>query len=256
MPACAMASWAARSPMSNTRVAEILTSIADGRGEAPSLPERLCEACLAALAISGVGLALMTPEGPGGVVAATDGPARKMEDLQFSLGEGPCVDASASGRPVLQPDLLDTAVARWPAFGAAVLSAGIRAIFAFPLQVGAIRLGILDLYRDTPGRLTSVELIDALAFADAATLVLLHLQDESSIEGEPPMPIEVLNNRAEIHQATGMISVQLGVSLATALLRLRATGYAQDRSVTDVAADVVSRRIRFDDSDAGISTDP
>lgn len=247
--------------MASARVAEILASIADDRGQDDSLAERLCQLCATELMITGAGLALMDADGPAGVVAATDGPAKQMEQLQYDLGEGPCIDASRSGRPVLQADLLATAEARWPAFGAGVLAAGIRAIFAFPLQVGAIRVGILDLYRDTPGLLSDDELTGALAFADAATLVLLHLQDranqdETHVASQPPLPIEVLDSRAVVHQATGMISVQLAVSLAVALLRLRATAYSLGRPVSDLAADVVDGQMSFDDSETGYVTQP
>lgn len=239
--------------MPRARIVEILGLIADGRDHDASLPSRLCQEALVSLTVSGVGMALMTAEGQnGGVVAATDGTARQMEDLQFSLGEGPCVDASHSGRPVLQPDLLATALARWPAFGGAVLAAGVRAIFAFPLQVGAIRLGVLDLYRSTAGPLSDLDLADALAFADAATLVLLRLQDRFGGEDDAG-PTDAVDDRAEVHQATGMISIQLGVSLAVALARLRAHGYAESRPVSDIAADVVRRRVRFDDTASGTS---
>jgi hypothetical protein len=194
----------------------------------------------------------MTADGPSGVVlAATDERARQLEELQFALGEGPCVEASGGGCPVLEPDLVAAGPARWPRFGAAVLAAGVRAIFAFPLRVGAIRVGVLDLYRDTPGHLTILELADAAAFAEAATLVVLHLQDHDSADAALAGPID---NLAEVHQATGMITIQLGVSLAEALLRLRAHAYASGRTVSAIAADVVHRRMFFDDSESGTTT--
>ncbi len=125
-----------------------------------------------------------------------------------------------------------------------------RAIFAFPLRVGAIRVGVLDLYRDTPGLLTAVDLTDALAFGDAATVVVLDLQDHNGHGGSAALsgPID---SQAEVHQATGMITIQLGISLAEALLRLRAHAYATDQTVSAVAADVVNRRLSFDDSEPG-----
>lgn len=240
--------------MPSARVAAILASIIDNGDRSSSLAERLCLECRARLRISGVGIALMSADGSSSLVAATDGPARHLEDLQFSLGEGPCVEASRTGRPVMQPDVLVTAPDRWPAFGAGVQSTGIRAIFAFPLQVGAIRLGILDLYRDVAGSLTDADFSDALAFADAATWVLLSLQDQANIEGHPLMPIDVLDNRAETHQATGMISVQLGVDLKESLLRLRAAAYAADRPMSDLAVDVVGGRVRFDNGEGGFTS--
>lgn len=234
--------------MRNPRATEILSVLARDGGQV-SLPSRLCAACLSALPVSGVGAALMTADGPSGLVlAATDERARQLEELQFALGEGPCVEASGGGRPVLEPDLVATGSPRWPRFGAAVLDAGVHAVFAFPLRVGAIRVGVLDLYRDTPGPLTTPDLVEALAFADAATAVVLHLQDHdaalSALTG-------LIDSRAEVHQATGMITIQLGVSLAEALLRLRAHAYATGRPVSAIAADVVNRRMFFDDSGIG-----
>ncbi|MFL6142317.1 MAG: GAF and ANTAR domain-containing protein [Labedaea sp.] len=234
------------------RVAEILSAISDDPGPDSALMIRLCAECLAATSVSGVGVALMTADGPSGVVvAATDGRARELEELQFSVGEGPCVQASRDGRPVLEPDLAATAPARWPGFLGAVLEAGIRAVFAFPLRVGAIRVGVIDLYRDAPGHLTLAEMAEALAFAEAATLILLYLQDHTSPGGTHSALLEQIDSRAAVHQATGMITVQLGVPLAEALLRLRAHAYAAGRPVADVADDVVGRRLRFDGSEAG-----
>jgi hypothetical protein len=234
------------------RVVEILSVLA--HGEQVSLPSRLCAACLSALPVSGVGAALMTADGPSGVVlAATDERARQLEELQFALGEGPCVEASDGGRPVLEPDLTVAGSPRWPRFGAAVLGAGVRAVFAFPLRAGAIRVGVLDLYRDTPGLLTSPDLAEALAFADAATAVVLHLQDHDGDDGAGSPLTGPMDSRAVVHQATGMISIQLGISIAEALLRLRAHAYATGRTVSDVAADVANRRMFFDDETGGTS---
>jgi GAF domain-containing protein len=236
-------------------VGEILAVLAHGPGEQGTVLHRLCAACLSALPVSGVGVALMTADGPSGVVlAVTDERARLLEELQFALDEGPCVEASNSGRPVLEPNLVTGGSPRWPRFGAAVLDAGVHAVFAFPMRIGAIRVGALDLYRDTPGRLTTEEVVEALAFADAATVIVLHLQDHEGRDGVNAALAEPIDSRAEVHQATGMITIQLGISLAEALLRLRAHAYASGRTVSDVAADVVNRRMYFDDSDPGTTT--
>ena len=232
--------------MPASRVDEILVSLKQGANETLTLAQQLCVACAEALSVSGVGMALMTQDGHGGVVAATDGPAKVMEDLQLGLGEGPCVDAFRGNRPVLQPDLARTAVARWPGFGPAVLEGGIAAIFAFPLQVGAIRLGVLDLYRSTSGDLDEEQLSHALAFADAAVAVLLHLQSKTgpdhAVHPQLSSPVE---NSPVIHQATGMITVQASTTLADALMLLQGRAYAAERSVVDMARAVVARQLRF-----------
>jgi GAF domain-containing protein/ANTAR domain-containing protein len=227
------------------RVAEIVAD-AKHAGGSESLPERLCAACATALPVTGVGLAFMNDSGPVGTIAATGGAARRMEDLQLVMGEGPCVEASQSRRPVLQPDLAATAPARWPHFGPAVLRAGVASIFAFPVQVGAIRLGVLDLYRDSPGMLDAAQLNEALAFADAATEIILHLQAEVSGGSLHPQLSEAFAYNPVIHQATGMISVQAQVGMREALLLLRARAYASDRKLTEIAHDVTDRTLRWD----------
>jgi hypothetical protein len=226
------------------RARQILADVMAGEGG--RLPERLCRACAVAVPVSGVGLALMTATGHGGTVTATNGVAAVMEDLQQTLGEGPCVDASHDARPVLQSDLAATGTTQWPGFTAGALEAGIAAVFAFPLQVGAIRLGMLDLYRDTTGPLDRLQFAEALAFAEAATTILLYLQDETA-PGQPLHPdlAEAVDSRREVHQATGMIAAQTGVGLAEALLRLQAHAYSSERPLIDVAKDVVARRLRF-----------
>jgi hypothetical protein len=230
------------------RVTQIVTAVEarcpDGRGQ----PEALVALCVEGLPVSGAGLALMTADGPAGTVAVTDGPAGELEELQFSLGEGPCVDASRTGRPVLQPDVARTAPARWPAFAGGAQAAGLRAVFAFPLRVGAIRVGVLDLYRDTVGVLSPEELTEALAFADAATLIVLGLPSRA---GGQAGPVAVLDDRAEVHQATGVVSVHAGVTLEEALMLLRARAYAEQRSIQDLARDVLDGvvRVRKEDDD-------
>jgi len=227
--------------MASTRVAEILRAAWAESPDGTGLPASLAAACVRSLSVTGVGLALMTDDGPAGIVAATDGAARELEELQFTLGEGPCVDASGTGRPVLQPDLAATAPLRWPAFAGGALEAGVRAVFAFPLRVGAIRVGVLDLYRERAGPLSADELTEALSFADAATLVLLDAQAGSPVL----VPVPVLDDRAEVHQATGVVSVQAAVGLAEALVLLRARAFADPQPLGDLARKVLAGTVDF-----------
>ncbi|MDJ0358240.1 GAF and ANTAR domain-containing protein [Paenarthrobacter sp. PH39-S1] len=193
----------------------------------------------------------MTDTGPLGILAATDGPAQVLEELQFTLGEGPCIDSSVSGRPVLQPELALTGESRWLGFTAGALEAGVKAIFAFPLQVGGIRIGVLELYRDAEGELGSGELVEALAFSDAAVSVLLHLQSEAGPGTVHPALAAGVSDRSEVHQATGMIAGQHSLTLTQALVMLRARAYAAERPILDIARDVLSRRLVLGDLHAG-----
>ena len=173
----------------------------------------------------------------------------ELEELQFTLGQGSGVDAAA-GAAVLVADLLGAA-GRWPAFVPAAAALGVRAVFALPLRIGAISVGTLLAHRATPGPLIDGALADAFALADAVTVLLVHQQDagidhERRAEvGPQPGWAPPATYRAQVHQATGMISAQLGVSVAEALVRLRAYAYADGRLIAEVAADVVARRLRF-----------
>jgi GAF domain len=224
---------------------EVLTDPVGQSGPAEQVLDRLCAATVSALPVDGAGLALMTPAGHAGLLVASDTRAAAMEDLQHSLGEGPCLDASSTGRPVLQPDLTTTGTSRWPGFTSAAAEAGIAAVFAFPLQVGAIRLGVLDVYRASPGSLDTLELAEALDYAAAATTILLELQHGAPTGQLHPLLADAADEHREIHQATGMISVQAAVGLTEALLLLRARAYATERPLIDVANDVLDRHLVF-----------
>ncbi len=229
--------------MASPRVTRILAGLTDGL-PAAGLFDRLVGECARAVPVTGVGLVSTSGAGTAGLLAVTDGPAALMEEVQCSLGEGPCIEAGRSGRPVVQSDLAATGTDRWPGFTGAALAAGIRAVFAFPLQVGAIRVGVLGLYRDRAGVLPDGELAEALAFVDAATSVVLRRHAHPSLEGlHGSLP--VLVGRAEVHQATGMVSVHAGVSLADALSLLQARAFAAERPIVELARDVLGGRIRF-----------
>lgn len=180
-------------------------------------------------------------------VCASDPVAAQIEDLQHTLGEGPCIDAHESGRAVLEPDLAAPRRARWPAFGPAALSAGARALFAFPLRIGGARLGALTLCRSSAGDLSDTQRTDAGTMAGIVANAILSIQAQAP-PGTLGAELEILaGHRAELHQATGMVSVQLGVGVAEALVRLRAHAYAAGRPLAEVAADVVARRLRLDE---------
>jgi hypothetical protein len=228
----------------SSHVGDIIAALPGGGGAA-KLPGRLCASCAKTLDVPAVGMSVLTDTGQTVIAAATDDLAVAMETLQVTLGEGPCVDAVRDGRPVLLPDLARSGAERWPGLGRELLAAGVAASFAFPLQVGRIRLGALAIYQERAGDLDDVRLAAALAHADAATAVLLILHDRQPAGHGYPEPFDPVRDRPEIHQATGMISVQAGVGLAEALLLLRAHAYAAGRPLPEVAGDVVARRRKF-----------
>ena len=226
---------------------ELVARQAVGRQARVSVAD-VCAAAVAAAGVSGAALTAVTATGGIHLMYATDEISERLAGIELTLGEGPRADAVAFGGPVLTSDLAQgAAAAQWPAFAAAARDAGAEAVFAFPLQVGAIRAGVLQMYRRQPGPLSASAFGDALLFAEIATLMLLDASAQGAGPGTGPggQPIELGLHRAEIDQATGMLTEQLGTGADQAFARLRAYAYAQDRSLSDVARDIVERRLRL-----------
>ncbi|MES5819425.1 ANTAR domain-containing protein [Streptomyces sp. RG80] len=180
----------------------------------------------------------------------------RFEELQFTLGEGPGPDALRTGAPVQAPDLARVRTDRWPALLPAARELGVLGVCCFPLGIGAIRVGVLTVLCDPDRPPGEQQYADATALAAALTVACLD-GGQDPRRGEEPagpgmdVPQASSLHRAAVHQATGMVSVQLNVSMEVALLRLRAHAYADERALGDVARDVVARRLRFDDDENG-----
>jgi GAF domain-containing protein len=215
-------------------------------------PQRICEMCVPALSISGGGISMVTTTGNRGIICATDEVAAYIEDLQFILGEGPCVEATQTDAPVLIDDLserLDRRDAQWSAFSQSASSRGVGAVFAFPLRIGSVSVGVLDLYRRSPGALSRDELAGALLAADAAADALLYLQLQAGGDLSFARDLRDIHDM-QVHQATGMVMAQLGVTIEDALAMLRARAFATGRPLAQVSRDVVDRRLRFTKEDS------
>lgn len=188
---------------------------------------------------------LMSGDIPRGSLCATDQVSHLIEELQYTLGEGPCVDAYQQGRVVAEPDLADPVARRWPAFTLPALQAGVRAVFGFPLRVGTVHLGALNLYREVPGPMTGDQHADALVVADVAARWVLEAQAGAS----PDTVAEELEAGADfhfaVHNAAGIVSVQEAISVTEALIRLRAFAFSSDRLLADVAQDVIAGILRL-----------
>ncbi len=235
--------------MVNERVMRIWAQVGKQTMGAPATVGHVCAAAMAGVNVDGAGVTIMAGSTARDVLHASDRVAADLEEWQLTYGQGPCVDAFTRGGPVIAPDLRSSeSLSRWPVFSPAALDSGARAVFALPLQIGAIRLGVLDLYRARPGAMSSYELADALAFADATAMMVIDdaagLQpDTSELAWQRDDPTA---HQVQVHQATGMIIAQLGASAEIAFARLRAYAYAHDRRLGDVARDVVERRLRFE----------
>jgi ANTAR domain/GAF domain len=215
-----------------------------GAGE---LIARLCRLAVDEMALSGCALVLMSKGESAGMLAGAGRHASTVTGLQMELGEGPCLQAHASGIPVFLPDLAADGANRWPAFAAAALAAGVHAEFSLPLTVGPDGIGTLDLCRDRPGMLSQEQLADALVTADIARDAVLYQQYAPGDTSVAELLDTGGTDRIVVHQATGMIAAQLNDTTSNALARLRAAAFASGRPMHDIARDVVERRVRFDD---------
>lgn len=220
--------------------------VAYAHGE-PVAVEHVCAAAMSATGVDGAAVTVVLGAAPRETVYASDAIASDLAELALTLGEGPGVDA-VDGGPALVSDLTaPECLVRWPVFAPVAASAGAGAVFALPLHGGAVRVGVMDLYRTRPGGLDGEQLADVLVLADTACALLLDAaQHDRPRAADGRRPEQIGLHHPEVHQATGMIIVQLGVTAEVALIRLRAHAYAHDRRLRDVAGDVVARRLRFD----------
>jgi hypothetical protein len=211
----------------------------------------VCAVAVECVQVTGAWVTAASSRGPDFVIYVTDPVSEQLAELELTLGEGPGCDVLAWAAPALVGDLGDDqAGRRWPAFTPAAAGLGAAAVFAFPLMIGAIRAGTMGLYRGSAGPLTRSQLGDGLLLADVATMLVLDRADldgdgaagDAGLDGQAPT---LAAHRAEIDQATGMLTVQLDVTAAAAFARLRAYAYVQDRRLADVAGDIVARRLRL-----------
>jgi hypothetical protein len=239
----AAGSASGRSEVAGERLARILERVvaAGGSGSAPG---PMCQVAAELAGVTGAGVMVLADGVPQASLCSAGTVAAVIEELQYTLGEGPCIDAYRTDAAISEPDLA-SAPPRWPAFTPKAIDAGARAIFGFPVRIGAARIGALNLYRDRTGRLTDDQHADALVMADVIGRMVLTLQAQTepgSIAAELGTDIH-----PAVHQAAGMVSVQLDISIAEAMVRVRAHAFAADRPLTDVALEVVARKLRFDD---------
>lgn len=219
---------------------------ADDHGGLGDRLDRICRVAVRILPADGAGVTLMGSDAhPIGTIAASSPLFRDLEEMQFTLGEGPCIEASTARSPVLEENLGQAGRRRWPAYAAAAQDAGVNAVFAFPIHVGAARLGVLDVYRYREGPLTLESLRDAMSLARICLTTMLRLPAGEPVGEAVDGMGDAFGLSLEVYQAQGVVMVQLGVPLAEAMVRLRAHAYAGGRPIGDVAREVLAGTIVF-----------
>jgi hypothetical protein len=219
----------ARRALTEAVVDEGLTSL-------PAALQRICRAASSSLSLAGAAIQVITGTSDPVVLGSSDNVSRRLGEIPFEVGEGPCLEAFAIARPVLVPDLLGGGQSRWPGYVAAIREAGVSAVFALPLHVGAVRLGVLEAYGVTARSLSAHEVSVALVLAEIATGCLIDTPDGSAaalLDDRGLM--KAMERRVEIHQAQGMVTVDLGVGLAEALALMRAHAFSRGVPLLELA---------------------
>jgi transcriptional regulator with GAF, ATPase, and Fis domain len=201
--------------------------------------QRLCRAAVSVLGVRGAAVHVVAADGVPAVATAADAWSRTLAEAAFESGEGPCVDAYALARPVLATRLLEDGAGRWPGYLTVVQASGVQACFALPLHVGAVRLGVLELYAEHDGVLDVDAMSSALVFADLTVERLLEPASGTDSEELDQRLVDVLERRSEIHQAQGMVMVDLDVDLATALAVMRAHAFGRGIAMIDLAREIL-----------------
>jgi hypothetical protein len=202
------------------------------------------------LAVDGASISFVDKGATRGTFGSSGELSRRLDELQFTFGEGPCLDAVRLGAPVLAPDLADPDERRWPAFSQAVLESGVRAVCALPVTIAASPVGALDLYRFTYGPFTEDDLSGGQWAAELATLPLLDLASSNfdpEDQSESGWSEIVTLERVEVYQATGMVIAQLNVGPVEALIRIRAYAFAHNLTASEVAWEIIERRLSLAD---------
>lgn len=222
-----------------------------------SAANELCLACVGLFDIDGAAVSVVYEGASWGTFGASSEASRRIDEYQFTYGEGPCLDAVKSREMVLVPDLDAPQERRWPVFAGAVLDDGIRGVFAFPVMLTSACVGALDLFRARPGPLDRDQLAGARLAAELASRPLLDLIAEEARNADPDAlgdagagsAHDAEMDRIEVYQATGMLIAQLDVGADEALVRLRAHAIATGQTASEVASAIVERRLVLDRDD-------
>lgn len=218
-----------------------------GAASALGAADQLCRACVELLDVDGAAISVIHKAISRGTFGSSGATSRRLDELQFTLGEGPCLAAVASGSAILINDLDDPTDARWPAFRAAARVSDIRAIFAVPVEIATVHVGALDLYRRRTGPLGADVLAGARIAAEVAARPLLDLLtsevDWDSVAEGVTWPLVATLERVEVNQATGMIIAALDLDPVDALLRLRAHAFTRGQTASEIACRIVNGQL-------------
>lgn len=220
------------------------------RNRSATPPRSMCGLSVDILGVAATCVTLMNDRNSA-PVCASDERASRLDDIQYTLGEGPTPEAFAGRAVVSEPDLAHQEPSRWQHFIPLAVELGMASVFAFPLQIGDSCVGVLTAYKTASGPLSADQETDGLIVADTIAKSMLRIRREGDFEVLAGKTAEQGAHRAEFHQASGMVAVQLGVAISEAAIRIRAFAFGADRAVSDVALEIVAGRLRLDNDRPG-----
>jgi GAF domain/ANTAR domain len=228
-------------------------AVADG-DPGVSMADRLCRACVQLLEVDGAAISVMLEGSSQGTIGSSGELSRRLDELQFTFGEGPCIDAVRLEVPVIAENLADPSEQRWPAYAPTVVGLGVYAVYALPIVLANSVVGALDLYRHHPGSLQGDRWLGGLMATELAVVPMLGLLADGAdmltvVDSDAAWDQLASLARVEVYQATGMVMAQLGVGPAEALVRLRAHAFVHGLTASEVAWSIVGRQLSLESDD-------
>ena len=231
--------------MREMRLAEALVVLADTLVEGYDLLDflyLLCDQCTAVLEVDAAGVLLTGEDGVLELCAASSEDMRLLELFELQQREGPCQDAYRGAEQVVVTDLASMQD-RWPRFVPRALEVGFHAVYAFPLRLRGDRIGALNTFSRSGGRLEDEDLRAGQAMADVATIGIIQERAVREAGDRAHHLQRALDRRLVIEQAKGMLAQRLGVEVGEAFEILRRHARSENRTVRSVAQAVVDGRI-------------
>ncbi|TLM88212.1 GAF and ANTAR domain-containing protein [Pseudarthrobacter sp. NamE5] len=186
---------------------------------------------------AGAGVSLLDAKGSRSSAASTSSIVARADSLQYELGQGPCLSAWASGHPV---DIADVRTdLRWPEWGAAADELGLRSCVSVPLLSGNLAFGAIKIYWDKP-KAASHRLIRLLElFAAQASIFLVNVQARDKGRMLSEQLKSTLAQRDVLSTAKGIVMSNRRIGDHDAMLHLMARALNEDRTLQEVAEDVI-----------------
>jgi hypothetical protein len=209
-------------------------------------PTALCSIAADVIELDGAGITLLSTGPHYTPYCASDDVARLLLDTEVQLGAGPGVDACRMNVACDEEDLLAPRNGHWLVYAPAAVALGARAVFGFPVGIGAVRIGALILYRERAGPLDDYQESDAYLMASVVGRAILATWAGASRAELTSELALALSFDFSVHQAAGMVAVQGEMSLGDAMVALRAHAFGTGASMTALAESVVRRETEFE----------